>query len=280
MEQSQLQQQHQQLDDVAPLLPLLPEALTAMLAAQPAPCPGAAAHRSALGECNGRPLRVLGNLNDGTRLPKFVRQLRQQLPDPGAFDCLGLRWLCIKDRNTFFLAAAIPSNRLEDFVAGEALRGSCKLLLSAKDGEKDRQATCCYAKPAHVYQQEQARKEMSEAAAPSVPGDTVVPDGYQARRGKLQMQLSARVGCKYRFTVKRFSKVPDVAIIKFPCGESPADNARSCLSMMHLLEDGTLAHAGRDSHLDFTPFAVEFVLERLKMHMRPALILEGAYRQA
>lgn len=228
--------------------------------------------RCALADRNERTLEV----NDQLRgvLPKYVRDLRLQQPGPGTFCRDDVAWQCVEERKQFALAAAIPSGRLADFVAGEAERGGCNVQLGDVDGPGARRGACSYAGPSHKHEQEQQQLHKLDAPQPSLPRGQCVRAGYTARRGRLQLNKSGRVGCLYSFYVKAYSKVPNVVVVKFPCSEG--DVAGSCARMRHVNKGGRLAHDGLDKHLRYTDEIQTFVYVRLKIHMKPALIMSGA----
>jgi hypothetical protein len=64
------------------------------------------------------------NMEGQGRLPKYVGSLPlQQLPC-GSFSAQDLTWRHITERSTSSLVTAIPKARLDDFVAGEEVRGN------------------------------------------------------------------------------------------------------------------------------------------------------------
>lgn len=216
------------------------------------------------------------NAPAGSRLPSFAKadQLPTQWPDPGPFNSAALGWKLIKDNGAHALVAAIPFERLADFQTGEEDAGSC--MLNADRVYKkvtngllmNNRAVCSYAGPDH--KQQQARQNVDPDLSPQA-----LKQGTRPRKGALQNNTSARIGCQYHFHVKRFAKRPEVVVLKFPCEEG--DKAETCASMRHLNKQRQPAHEGADLHLQkHTQEMYDFVLPKLKDHIKPAVICAGA----
>lgn len=246
--------------------------------AQPAPeppCPPASQldeQRSALAAWSESVLEVNAQLQGV--LPRYVRDLHLQTPQHGPFDRDNLKWELGEERQQWALVAAVALHRVKDFLAGEGERGGCRVQLRVVNGQGAKRGVCSYARPTHKHEQVQQELTKMDDPQPSLPQGEPVPEGYTARRGTLQMKRSARVGCQYHFFVQTYSKVPGVAIFKFPCDKG--DCVRSCFLMQHVKKGGAPAHAGLRKHVRYTDEILDWILARLKVHMKPALIMSGA----
>lgn len=212
----------------------------------------------------------------GSRLPKFAKpeNLAMQLPPSGPFNSSALAWTNICDNGKYSLVAAIPFDRLADFEQSEGEVGNCVLnsersFKKATDGVlQNSRCACYYAAPEHKSQRQRQQLEPDLSPQP-------LREGTKARKGKLQNNTSAKLGCKYQFFAKRYSKRADTVILKFACEEH--DTPQTCVSMQHVPAAGQPPlHQDLDLHLQVhTQEMRDFVLPKLKDHIKPALILQG-----
>ena len=69
--------------------------------------------------------------------PLYVKNSYLQTPKPGPFTIFDLSWENNGKKDNRALVAAIPANRLQDFINGEAARGLCKVNASSKKAATD-----------------------------------------------------------------------------------------------------------------------------------------------
>jgi hypothetical protein len=67
------------------------------------------------------------------RVAKFVHSLAVQTPDSKIFSTNDLEWTDAVQNKEHFKVAAIPKDRLDDFVAGESTRGASNVYCWNKD---------------------------------------------------------------------------------------------------------------------------------------------------
>ena len=230
--------------------------------------------RSPLAERNGTSIaraRALTKHMPG-RLPAFARELQQQEPGIGPFSTAALTWKRIKDGQHYALVAAVPEHRLEDFLAGEGKRASTQVHLrvfkTPTDGiTLNQRGSCFYSAPDKAHQRARQQLLPSEDAEPML-------DGKRARKGALQRGTSCKMNCAYHFFAKAYAKQPGTIILKFPCGGG--DTIGTCSSMQHRDTTGALAHDGMTLHgLKYTDEMRDFVVGKLKAHIKPAIIRAG-----
>jgi hypothetical protein len=66
-------------------------------------------------------------LQTQTRLPAYVRNIDLQVPPRHQFSAHDLRWSSIEENRKHYKVAAIPLDRLEDFVRGEGIQGAAHI---------------------------------------------------------------------------------------------------------------------------------------------------------
>jgi hypothetical protein len=174
----------------------------------------------------------------GSRVPECAKTLEAQQPGPGLLNAEDLEWSKIMDRGNTYMVAAIPKDRLEDFVAGEGERGCTIINVAHKSDNRsvglvtDLVCECKYGCHKGTTRKRKAETPLTEA---------------QGRRSKIMMHDSIKKGCKYQFTAKEYQKHEGVLFIKFRAyGE---DVNGLCLGMHHISDDGYPAHEGLDIHV-------------------------------
>jgi hypothetical protein len=200
----------------------------------------------------------------GTRVPEFAKELEAQELGPGLFDTEDLEWSKILDRGNFYMVAAIPKHKLEDFVAGEGERGCTNINVAHKSDNRsvglvtDLVCECKYGCHKGTARKRKAATPLTEA-----PG----------RRSKIVMHDSIKKGCKYQFTAKEYHKHEGVLFIKFRADSE--DKNGLCLGMQHISDDGCSAHEGLDIHVPHTEEVHSFVSERVKSGVQVKVIQDG-----
>jgi hypothetical protein len=146
-----------------------------------------------------------------TRVPKYVRSVPLQVPDKQPFNAIDLQWVAAVELKQHFKVAAVPMERLDDFVRGEAVRGATSVYCRDK-GHKtggvitSKVGDCIYGKLKGARGNKQHGKSLAQA-------------GESQRRSKIVHGESIKKNCAYGFTVKEFAARPNVAFIKFHCTE-------------------------------------------------------------
>lgn len=218
------------------------------------------------------------SINDNVkgRLPGFVRGLNIQTLDAGTFTATNISWKAIHDNSKVSLVAAIPAERVPDFLAREGQRGNCSINLEAINKPSDSiissdRPIFKFSATRKAPQQEMQRMCASDAPQPYVPNT-------QARKGAHQKGTSCKLGYGYLCYIKRYTECQGVAILKFQSRAGEA--ATSCPSMAHCRSDGAPAHDDPElaCHLrEYTPKMTEFALQRLRAGIKVSIIRDGTY---
>jgi hypothetical protein len=201
-----------------------------------------------------------------TRVPKYVRTVPLQVPDKQYFDAMDLQWVTVVDRKQHFKVSAIPMQRLDDFVRGEAERGETSVYCRDK-GHKtggvltSKVGDCIYGRLKGVRGHKQEK--------------TLAQAGEGDRRSKIVHGEGIKMNCAYGFTVKEFTARSNVAFIKFPCTEDGMQGDM-CKSMRHENAEGAPAHDGLVDHVHYTEAAKKIVLDRLDASCSVKVTLDGA----
>lgn len=222
----------------------------------------------------GHPLPVA--VPSGVRVPTYVKTLTLQHPNQARFSVLDLEWTTVHENRQFFQVAAIPVNRLEDFLAGEGERGSTGVpgssLLNV-ESKSTKEAPGVLTRLVVRCKYGQLRKKAHKEKA-SLPMDIVEQQGLQ--RSALILGRSIKKGCCYEFTVKRYATHPGMAIIKFVSKDGAAAGDL-CSTMQHLDASGVAVHNGLTQHVPHTQEVRDFITERLKANCSTRTVLKGAF---
>ena len=129
-------------------------------------------------------------------------ELPQQFPPSGLVTYKDLMWVSHKSRNGSF--ARIPENRLKDFIDGEGQRCSTNFAINTSETNKPlpkkvsarslkaRYLYCCTYGPEGADAHEEAK-----------------PSTAQSKRRKKKDHAEGKCGCKARFYVRSYWKIPD-----------------------------------------------------------------------
>jgi hypothetical protein len=202
-----------------------------------------------------------------TRVPKYVRSVPLLVPDKKPFNAIDLQWVAAVELKQHFKVAAVPMERLDDFVRGEAVRGATSVYCRDK-GHKtggvitSKVGDCIYGKLKGARGNKQQGKSLAQA-------------GESQRRSKIVHGESIKKNCAYGFTVKEFAARPKVAFIKFHCTVEDM-HGDMCQSMRHENDEAVPAHEGLLDHVQYTEAAEKIVLDRLDASCSVKVILDGA----
>jgi hypothetical protein len=138
------------------------------------------------------------------RPPCFVNGLVSQAPPAGVFSANELMWTKVRDRGGICNVAAIPKDRIHDFVGGENERGNTTIKMEVKSNQQclgvptSLVGRCCYGRLRKTAQKEKAATAITEG------------DG---RRSKISIGQSIKKGClyiQYAFTITEYSRAEHV----------------------------------------------------------------------
>jgi hypothetical protein len=142
-----------------------------------------------------------------------------------------LRWISIVEKRKHYKVAAVPLDRLEDFVCEEGIRGAAHVYCRDKGDNVNpagiltrKIGVCFYCRLKGICQKKKATKTLAEAWAAN-------------RQGKIAFRDSTKTGCQCGFTVKEFATRATVAFIKFAKSEEEVLDV-VCKSMGHFNQDG------------------------------------------
>lgn len=203
------------------------------------------------------------------KLPGFVRKLQQHSLAPGAISVDDLQWELVDYQGQFSLAAAIPEDRLPDFIAGESKRGFTNLTLlanrTATDSTPlDAEATCWFRTT--KFRSERMLQTLMAAGPPEQgsPGEALWLRRVNACTGG-----GCGDNCRYAFQAKMHAKAPGVVVLKFEC--EMWDTPETCRAMRHLSLIGEEAHSELEAP-QVTPATaadIQSDIETARSHERP-----------
>lgn len=220
-----------------------------------------------------------------SKMPVYVKKLEIQVPDAGHFTVNHLTWQHVESGHTespYSLVAAIPHNRLYDFLGGEEDRGKCFINLNNKNDKKrskhillKKESECIFGS---VRSSEQ--KERQNMMASDEPKATKT--GKKGRHNKLQDGTSCKMDCSYRFFAVRYDNAHrDKVILRFPATKQ--DTAATCRAMKHLYRSPNGSEEATDHgqqlcqhHLHVHQDDIrDFIIEKIRQDTKPAAIISG-----
>ena len=209
--------------------------------------------------------------------PQAFLKLVAQTPPEGSFDYDALEWTAIKyhgDR----LVAAVPADRIQDFVDGESFRGGSQINARER-GQKHKHVLrddhyACYcgkhtrkdqrdlaAAGCRAVQASQASMSLAPASQPAVRADS----GKKARRRRTEHGQSIKQGCLFAFVAKVYTGLPDTAYLVF-----------TAASAAHVNSQGEAVHPDRSAGRPLSEACRQWVVTRLLLGVVSKTILAGA----
>jgi hypothetical protein len=205
-------------------------------------------------------------------VPTWTTRQHVQTPKPGYFDVKSLTWKLEYDNGLYHKVAAIPEQRLANFVAGEEQRGETTLKIRGQYRQKpslrlDDRYYCIY--------EGRRNKQLQDRCNNAQAWASVVESG---KCDSVALGDSFKCGCTYHFQVKGYKGAPGVVYIRFTVGKTNAEHGVD--PMQHQDSDGVLVHAGRTDHVQHSASVLALVDSHIKARCGTKLIQNGALTSA
>lgn len=212
------------------------------------------------------------------RVPEYVKhtELTLQTPAEGPFSVDDLNWVNVVVHEPHrALVAAIPPDRLDDFVEGEGSRGWCQVRAKSQ-GTSDslsvnKRCFCMFGAPDHAIQKQ---RQLLKGSAEPLPAKS----GGKGRCAANHKGTSQKKGCQHRFGATLYRDVPDKLFIRFPCQRD--DTVQTCAAMKHSTNSGLDTHADEscERHLrEYQADIEELAVQLLRTNTKPAAIITSMF---